>query len=224
MAGRTLAIGDIHGCDVALGVLLEKLQPTKADTVVVLGDVVDRGPNTRRAVDLLIDLQRSCRLVFIMGNHEEMMLDALRSRDMYFWLSVGGRQTLLSYGDETADVPANHLEFLAAGVAWHETDDDIFVHAFLEPHVELDKQSPEWLRWYKIDGTEPRPHPTKRVVCGHTSQKSGKPILGDGWICIDTYAWGDGWLTCLDVGRNLLYQSKQNGQYRGEIPPDAAAL
>ncbi len=57
MSSRTLAIGDIHGCDTALETMLSNLQPTSDDTVIVLGDVVDRGPNTKRCMELLLDLK-----------------------------------------------------------------------------------------------------------------------------------------------------------------------
>jgi len=70
LPARTLAIGDIHGCDRALDVLLSHLKIAPDDTVVILGDVVDRGPGTRQVVDRLIELEQSCRLVCLVGNHE----------------------------------------------------------------------------------------------------------------------------------------------------------
>ena len=69
MPGRLLAIGDIHGCDTALGVLLDAMSITAEDTLVVLGDVVDRGPGTKQVVDRLIELRDLCQFVFIKGNH-----------------------------------------------------------------------------------------------------------------------------------------------------------
>jgi len=211
--GRTLAIGDIHGCDVALETLLSNMQPTDDDTVVVLGDVVDRGPNTKRVIELLLELQTTCRLKLIAGNHEEMMLNALNRHDMFFWLNFGGHETMLSYGGPLDDIPPTHVDFLKAALTYYETEREIFVHAGLDPNVPLPQQTPDLLRWYKLDGSE-TPHSSgKRVVCGHTSQKSGMPIVGDGWVCIDTWVYGEGWLTCLDVGTDALYQARQTGQY-----------
>jgi len=95
----------------------------------------------------------------------------------------------------------------------------LFIHANLEPGVALESQQPEWLRWTHLSGFE-IPHPSgKRVVCGHTPQKNGIPLTFDGWTCIDTYACGTGWLTCLDVRTNEWFQANQAGQLRsGQLP------
>jgi len=215
VSGRTLAIGDIHGCDVALENLLPILAITSADTVVVLGDAVDRGPGSRQVVERLLKLAQECRLVFILGNHEQMMLDSLGGRgSVQAWLRYGGMATLSSYGDDPRKIPAAHLEFLRSGLAFWETDHEIFVHANLAPDVALDKQNAEWLRWTHLSGGEV-PHPSrKRIVCGHTPQMSGLPLAFPGWACIDTYACGGGWLTCLDVHSDMYYQANQAGAAR----------
>ena len=219
MPARTLAIGDIHGCDVALEVLLSRLDLTADDTLIVLGDVVDRGPNTKRSVELLLQARKSCRLVFITGNHEQMMLSAVKGGNLeLMWLRYGGLEALESYGGGYGMIPAEHLEFLGSGCDFCETPGEIFVHANLEPEIPLEKQSIELLRWTHLTGSEPR-HPSgRRVICGHTSQKSGRPLLFDGWACIDTFAWGGEWLTCLEPATNLVYQARQRGDFRGGIP------
>jgi serine/threonine protein phosphatase 1 len=103
---------------------------------------------------------------------------------------------------------------MRAGLDYWETEADIFIHANLEPGVALDQQLPEWLRWTHLSGYE-TPHPSgKRVVCGHTPQKSGLPLSLKGWTGIDTYAWGSGWLTCLDAGSNEWIQANQSGEFR----------
>ena len=79
MAERILAIGDIHGCNSALDALLDVVQPIGGDTIVVLGDVVDRGPDTRACIERLLAVSRSVELIHLMGNHEEMMLAARES-------------------------------------------------------------------------------------------------------------------------------------------------
>ena len=221
MSGRTLAIGDIHGCDVALDKLLRALSISSGDTVVVLGDAVDRGPGSKQAVERLLQLAKECRLVFILGNHEEMLLDALTQEfALQGWLQYGGAATLLSYGGAQEDIPDSHLEFFRSAVSFFETDSDLFIHANLEPGVPLDRQPVEWLRWTHLTGFE-FPHPSgKRVVCGHTPQKSGYPLVLPGWTCIDTFACGNGWLTCLDVGTNDFCQANQLGNLRfGSLGP-----
>ncbi len=221
MSGRTLAIGDIHGCSVALDVLLSKMELTPDDTLVVLGDVVDRGPSTRKAIDRLFEIRQICNLIFIKGNHEEMMLNALETGDrIEAWKQFGGEETLQSYGGDIENIPQEHLNFLEAGLDFWQTDSEIFVHANLEPGIPLDEQTSEWLRWTRLTGFE-KPHPSgKRVICGHSSQLSGVPASLEGWICIDTWVYGAGALTCLDVETGELYQSQQSGAYRDGIHID----
>src|SRR5262249_39324060 len=118
---RVLAIGDIHGCLGPLDDLLEWVNPTPDDLIIALGDYVDRGPDTRGVLDRLIALKVSGRkLVCLRGNHEIMMLEAWRGGrdDKKQWLSVGGVQTLGSYGTlpgktgtfET--IPREHWDFI----------------------------------------------------------------------------------------------------------------
>jgi len=213
--GRTLAIGDIHGCDVALLTLLPTLALRADDTLVVLGDAIDRGPGSRQVVERLLRLAEECRLVFILGNHEEMLLDTLAGAgSLEAWLRYGGMETLASYGGDLRKVPVAHPEFQQSGLDYWETGSELFIHANLEPGVALESQPPEWLRWTHLSGFEV-PHPSgKRIVCGHTPQKNGLPLTLDGWACIDTYACGTGWLTCLDVGTNQIFQANALGQTR----------
>ena len=78
---RTIAIGDIHGCAIALAKLIEAVAPQPDDTVVPLGDYVDRGIDSRGVIDQLISLAGRCRVVPILGNHEEMLLGGQFDRD-----------------------------------------------------------------------------------------------------------------------------------------------
>jgi len=215
MPARALAIGDIHGCDVALEVLLSKVSPTIDDTVVLIGDVVSRGPGTKRCIDLLIDLGKTCRFIFIRGNHEEMMLNAFDHGPLEpVWLAHGGQQALDSYGGRYQDVPNEHLNFLQSSVDVFQTETEIYVHANLQPGVALEEQTSQWLRWMRFTGNE-EPHASgKQVVCGHTPQASGLPSVIDGWMCLDTWAYNDLYLTCLDVTNQIIHQAKQSGEYR----------
>jgi serine/threonine protein phosphatase 1 len=225
--GRLLAIGDIHGCHIAFDTLLEHLAITPSDTVVVLGDVIDRGPGTRQVIDRLLELRERCRLIFLLGNHEEMFLDSLTTDEVREpWMGFGGLETLISYGEhaeDTGEIPAEHIEFLKTGLDYFETESTVFVHANLEPGRPLAEQTAEWLRWAKLTKHE-LPLPSgQRVICGHTAQKSGRAWVGDGWVCIDTYAYGDEFLTALDVGSDLVYQARQSGEFRGPFSLAASA-
>lgn len=99
MAGRILALGDIHGCNQALVLLLSLVQLTAIDTLVVLGDAIDRGPESRQVIDQLLSVKQTCKLIFLMGNHEQMLRDVLMGQGLFgAWQDVGGRETLHSYG------------------------------------------------------------------------------------------------------------------------------
>ena len=215
MTGRTFAIGDIHGCHVALDVLLENLQLTGDDTLIIVGDAVDRGPGTKQTLDTLLELEQNCTLRYIRGNHEEMMLDGLAGGSLErTWLQYGGQEALESYGGEYDMVPTEHIRFMDASLKYWESETDIFVHASLKPEVPLPQQTGEWLRWQRFTSLE-TPHPSgKRVVCGHTPQMSGLPTKTEGWICLDTWAYHGLYLSCIDVANHFLYQTQQNGSFR----------
>ena len=219
-AGRTFAIGDIHGCDVALDVLLREMAVAPEDTVIILGDVIDRGPGTRQCIDMLLALQAFCDCRHIMGNHEEMMLDALDGgewRDA--WPRYGGIEMLASYGGRVGNIPEKHLNFIRSGESYIETETTIFSHASIRGEYPLDAQDKHWLRWSRM-GPHCLPHYSgKRVICGHSAQESGLPLVLPGWVCIDTCVYGEGGaLTAIDVDNDLIYQSEQNGKYRGCHP------
>ena len=88
---RTIAISDIHGCLAALDTLLAAIEPQPADTLVLLGDYIDRGPHSRGVIERLLALQQKCHLVPLLGNHDEMMLDIYDGQtDLYIdWLMFG---------------------------------------------------------------------------------------------------------------------------------------
>ena len=228
---RTFAVGDVHGCDVALETLLTALDLHAADTVVQLGDLCDRGPDTARVLDLLLALDEDLDLRVILGNHDEMMLGALGRggfrADPRAWLSFGGKETLASYGGTPADVPEEHLRFLEAADRGLELGDQIFVHAKIEPGVPLAEQTDGMLRWEKLTYGEPPPPDGRRVVCGHTAQASGIPRTWPGWCCVDTKVYGpNGWLTALEIvggGLDQVWQANQSGALRGPVDLETVA-
>ena len=95
---RPFAIGDIHGCATGLRTLIEEIGTQPEDTIVVLGDVIDWGPDSRNCVQHLMDLSKRCRLILFRGNHEEMLFSALESEsELRSWLDFGADETLKSY-------------------------------------------------------------------------------------------------------------------------------
>ncbi|MEZ6058036.1 MAG: metallophosphoesterase family protein [Planctomycetaceae bacterium] len=213
MSGRTIVIGDIHGCDVALETLLDALDLQSNDLVITLGDVIDRGPNSRRCIDLLLELQQTCRSVHLMGNHEEMFFSAMHGGEWsQTWAQYGGHEMLASYGGTFQSVPERHLDFLRNGKDYFENDQIICVHASLRWMVPVDHEVTHWLRWNRFRPEQP-PHVSgKRVLAGHTAQRSGLPAIVPGWVCLDTHVYGpEGRLSALIVEEDQLRQSNQQG-------------
>lgn len=220
MTGRTLAIGDVHGCDLALRTLIGRVSPMQADTVVMLGDLVDRGPNSADVLDQVWRLSTRCQLIVIRGNHEEMMLSALDGDGWFMWMQCGGEEALESYGGNPDNIPDHHRELLESTIDYWETQSTIFVHANLEAGVPLEDQHSVCLRWTHLSGHEQPYARARRVICGHTPQESGQPLVLPGWVCIDTNCQRGGWLTALDVERNHVIQTNQDGNVR-EFPLQA---
>lgn len=224
---RILAFGDVHGCLNAWDQLWSLVAPTADDLLITLGDYVDRGPSSRQLLDRLIEVQRTHRLITLLGNHEEMMLGARSSRSSdNLWRVCGGQQTLDSYarGKRAAsldDVPPEHWDFLLNCHEFYETDTHIFVHANLEAGLPLMEQPRKTLLWDKL--IDPRPHQSGKImVCGHTPQTNGLPLNCGFAICIDTWVYGDGYLTCLDVGSGEYWQASEFGRTRGGHLQDLA--
>ncbi|MEC7566598.1 MAG: metallophosphoesterase family protein [Planctomycetota bacterium] len=210
-AGRTLVIGDIHGCASALELLLQEIALEPADTLVFLGDYVDRGSNSRGVLDIILKLMETHHIVPLLGNHEIMMLDAVNETVMRdLWLHFGGQQTIESYGGKFENIPDEHLKFLRNCVRYYETDDHLFVHANYLPGKPLDEQEDQVLYWTHLLDFRPGPHCSgKRVIVGHTPQTNGNILDFGHMVCIDTYCFGGGKLTAMDVQSNEIWQTSE---------------
>lgn len=220
MPERLFAIGDIHGCSTALQALIEAITPRPDDTIVVLGDVIDCGPDSKGVLDQLIALSPRCHLVALLGNHEEMVLNALESRSEFkYWFKLGGEQTLRSYSSAIRPgleaIPADHLRIIRGFRPYFETNDFIFVHAAYDPDLPMDRQSPDMLRWAYVLPERLVPHVSgKVVIAGHTAQASGE-ILDRGFFkIIDTAAYAGGFLTALEIHSGEVIQTNQQGEVR----------
>lgn len=217
---RTLAIGDIHGCLKAFDHILRMAKVKKTDTIITLGDYVDRGPDSKGVIDRLLWLQTQCSVIPLKGNHEVMMMEARGDSERHQeWLTHGGRQTLRSYApgkDAPAlqHVPEEHWQFIEQTLNCYETDHHIFVHAGVDPDTPLDEQ-PEYQLFWEFISPNTQPHFSgKTVICGHTSQKTGRPLHLGHTICLDTFAYGGGFLTCMDVKTSQVWQASESGMKR----------
>lgn len=216
MPARTIAIGDVHGCSQALRAVLDEIEPQAEDRLVMLGDYVDRGPDSRGVIDMLLELRGQCELVTLLGNHELMMYGALVDEDrLRFWLNYGGRQTLASYGGALEEIPASHREFIENCLPFFETDTHIFIHANYDPNLPLREQPEALAFWTHLGGRVPPPHCSgKTVIVGHTPQPDAEIRDWGHLLCLDTCCFGGGWLTALDVASQDIWQADLHGHVR----------
>ena len=221
---RTVAIGDIHGCSGALAALTYRLAPKPSDTFVILGDVVDRGPDSRGAIELLLELRQRCEVVCLLGNHEQMLLEAVDGVfPTHEWLIHGGAETLDSYalGAAPRGIDPRHVDFIRTWQDYWEGDSHFFVHGGYAAEHSFAEQPWHDLRWQSLKYLLPGPHASgKTAVVGHTANKWGNIVNLGHLVCIDTYCYGGGWLTALDVGAGEVWQTRSDGMIRrGALPP-----
>ena len=217
-SGRLIAIGDIHGHAKALRGLLKQIRPQKLDTLVTLGDCVNRGPESRQVLDWLLHLTRVCQVVSILGNHDDVMLESRNdSNALNRWIHMGGEATLRSYGASLNRrfVQDKHWELLASFVPFYETDNFIFTHANYCWYRPMDQQEGRDLRWLSLDESQPKPHTSgKTVILGHTPG----PVRDAGhYRCIDTGCGFGGLLTAMEVHTGHCWQVRESGELVAEI-------
>lgn len=222
-AARTIAIGDIHGAATALRILLDALKVAADDTLVTLGDAIDRGSDSREVLMQLILLQERCHFVPILGNHEQMLLDTVDGKiSLQDWLIHGGAETLDSYGGGAAlaVVPEEHIDFLRTWGDYHETSNHFFAHGNYLAKKSLPKQPWEEMRWRSLSYFMPGPHTSGKIaVVGHTANKQSKIVNHGHIICIDTYCHGGGWLTALEPATGKVWQANERGESQQSALP-----
>ncbi len=237
---KTFVVGDVHGRRAQLAALLEALpRDGDSDTLVFLGDLIDRGPDAPGVVADVTKLQRENpeRVVVLRGNHEQMMLDFI-DEDSRLWLSpvTGGEQTFQQYTsshlrvdtDEDFEdarrrieesVPLEHLEFFRQMPIYHEDDYALYVHAGLEQGKHPRETDTHLLLWTR-DADFYKKYRGKPCVFGHTPT-AFLPLLGrlgrhgiyisHSAIGIDTGYNYNSPLTCLSLPDFTLYQAFADG-------------
>jgi len=214
---RTLAFGDIHGCYQSLLALWERVNPAKDDHLIMLGDYVDRGPQSKQVIDFLLEKKRVHTMDFLQGNHEvKMMLTRGYQNEFEAWIDHwDAGATMDSYGVTSVhDIPESHWEFLRVCKPYVELDRHIFVHACVEADRPISEQNGYTLVHKKF--VDEGAHCSgKTVICGHTAQSKHRPLDVGHTICIDTDAGRDGWVTCLDVDTYDYWQANEGGESRG---------
>ena len=201
---RIFAIGDIHGCLDKLISLMDIIDiDPQRDTLVFIGDYIDRGPQSKEVVDYLIGLvDRQDRVILLKGNHEQMFELYLSGADRLTFLANGGHATLKSYGmdihsAENNRIPNEHIGFFDKLRLCHETDQYIFVHAGLKSNIPLEDQDQWDMLWIRDEFIYSDFDFGKRVIFGHTPFR--QPLVLDNKIGIDTGAVYGNKLTCVEL-------------------------
>jgi serine/threonine protein phosphatase 1 len=153
---RQFAVSDIHGCPHTFTALLDTIACSRADELYLLGDYVDRGPDSKGVIDAIFDMQKAGYAVYCLrGNHEDLVLQAAAGdyTGLERWLLTDGKDTMDSFGvDNCADIPAGYLQWMAGLPYFLEVDAFILVHGGLDfstadPLVPTDRMA--WMRsWY----------------------------------------------------------------------------
>ena len=216
---RAYAIGDIHGRLDLLDRLIEAVdadltnRPSSKNLIIFLGDLIDRGPDSRGVVERLRTFRHDrLKPIFLAGNHEEVLLRILEGEPglLQNWLRFGGADCLASYGVDAFDlggsepealdrikaaIPKEHVSFIASFSDTLTFGDYLFVHAGVRPGIDLRHQSQSDLRWIRSPFLEDETDHGVVVVHGHTI--SGEVELRSNRIGIDTGAYRTGVLTAL---------------------------
>lgn len=217
---RCYAIGDVHGCLDQLSLLLEKIihdnesrPPVGKVYVVTVGDLIDRGPDSRGVIDLLMARPMpSASFVFLTGNHEELFLRILDGDDsaLPHWLEFGGFECAMSYGVDPdrlvgrdgaeelrAHVPRHHAAFLRSFGDGFRFGDYLIVHAGVRPGRPIERQEVADMRWIRRDFLQSTADHGAMIVHGHTI--FDEPDEQPNRIGIDTGAYANGRLTAIGL-------------------------
>jgi serine/threonine protein phosphatase 1 len=216
---RIYAVGDVHGCADLLSKVFERIdhdlksRPVANAVQVFLGDYIDRGPNSREVINLLIARQQRNDVVLLKGNHEDYAIRFLNDPTVLSeWKNIGGLNTVCSYGitptrhsdpqsqHELAtalrhSMPDSHYRFLHGLALSFTCGDFFFAHAGVRPGVPLHEQSQKDLLWIRDDFLLHEEDFGKVIVHGHTPSR--EPVVLPNRINIDTGAYATGRLTCM---------------------------
>jgi serine/threonine protein phosphatase 1 len=175
MAARRFAVGDVHGCLKTLRKLVEDIiQLERRDTLILLGDYIDRGPDSKGVLDYLLHLMEARYCIKpLLGNHEEMLLNAVAGggTERRLWTGNGGLGTLEQFGVlYPQNIPQLYIDFLSSLPSILVDDQHVFVHAGLDFRTAdpIHDTSPHDLLWIRDIRPDRAKINGKTLVCGHS--------------------------------------------------------
>lgn len=214
-------VGDIHGCAEELKELLARLPLTPESQIVFLGDYIDRGPNSKAVIDIILNLQQTHSVITLLGNHEAMFLEFYKDPSSSlagFFILNGGSSTLASYVNEETNevlIPDHHMEFFKALKPYHETEKYFFVHAGV-PEISLnDVKKMDHLNemlWIREPFLSSRYTWSKKIIHGHTPSAQVEKTKHR--INLDTGCVYRGYLSAIELPSEKIYQVRA----REDIP------
>lgn len=211
--GRLLAIGDIHGCYREFCAVLDCLAPDLThDYLVILGDLIDRGPDSYEVVQKARQLQAhygTDHVIVLRGNHEQMALEYF-SGNGDWWNFNGNEFTLASY-EKHGKVIQVDLNYFASLPLTYEKNGFLFVHAGLNPHKSLEDQDDSDLLWIREAFYTSRKQWPFTIVFGHTPTyalvRQNVPVSRSGWIALDTGCVYGGNLTGVELKNGVIVKN-----------------
>ncbi len=210
--------------------LIELIQPKASDTLVFLGDYIDRGPDSKGVIDFILGLKDVCNVVALKGNHEAMFIDFLQSPESAgagLFVLNGGSATLVSYGEKNGsfEIPETHIRFLRELKLTFETETHIFVHAGVpaKPLSQIDLKHDEMaLLWSRQPFLSSAMKWEKVVVHGHTPVEDVEVKANR--INLDTGCVYDGQLSALELPSGRIYRvPRKTGSKEILFPVDKVA-
>lgn len=216
--GRRLVIGDIHGCKRTFAKLLKKVKFSTEDTLYILGDMIDRGPDSKGVLKRVIKLRNSgYKIIAIRGNHEQMLLDVIENEpeNLHSFLIIQKSTSLLN---KKGELKAKFLEFLKACPYYVKTGNFILAHAALDLANEDIFENKEFMISSRYQRGNSSRLESKQFIHGHiamnlkiikSSISEKHPIIDidNGCIYGDSRP-GFGKLLCLNLETMELYSQK----------------
>jgi len=218
--GRRFAIGDIHGCKKTFKKLIKKnLEVSRDDEIILMGDLVDRGPRIRETIDYILKLQsKGYNIKSLIGNHEWLLLESIESGEMFdLWMQNKALTTLKSFQvNDAAHIPEIYLKFFREMPYYIETENFVLVHGGLNFNKKKPLKHKKGMVWIRNDKVDTDKISGRRLIVGHTptplkqllKSNTTDRILVDGGCVYKGMFKGVGYLVAYDIDEDEFYYEK----------------